>query len=89
MQNAQEDVKRLDRDMEKAFARIKGLEAEREKDKQKIEELRVAAEDIGKLSVYTARGLQEAQSRYKLVCFLSGDFKELVKTRFVEFLKNK
>ena len=84
-----EQVKKLDKDMGRAFDRIRDSERDNTKNNDDIVELWDATKRIGKLGVLTTRGLAEVQGKHKIVCFLEGEFKDLVKERFTEHQANK
>ena len=85
LNSVQEQLKKLDKDMSSAFERIRDTEKESAKQHDHIKDLWDAGKSTAKLGVYTARGLAGVESKYKMVAFMDGDLKGLVKTRFTEF----
>ena len=56
--------------------RLRRLEDDLNKEKNFRNELKEDVASVAKLGVFTARGLQESQGRYKVCCFLTGEFKK-------------
>ena len=73
-------IEGLDRDLEKAFDRIRQLEAKSD-----------AQEDtntnLAKLTVFNTRELARMRGKTDVVCFITGDLKKNLAVAFAEFLK--
>jgi len=76
-----------DRREDKAWQRLDDLEDKLNRETNIRVEAEKSVSSVAKLGVFTARGLQEVQARYKVVGFCTGEFKKTLATKFVKYAK--
>ena len=71
-------LKELERNVDKAFARIKDLEAD-------VKEAKELLGATAKLAALTSRDTEELKSKFTVTCWLSGTFKDTAKAGFQRY----
>jgi len=88
MSREEPTVKSLDKDVEKAFDRIRYLEQDRDTMQKELESEREFHKAHAKLTVFNTRDGAEQKGGNKIVCYIAGELKDTLKTKFSNFRNN-